>query len=286
MAVTVMAWVWERSRSKPTARLVLLAIADHANGDGVDAFPSMAQLMSKTGLSERAVQKAIGELVDLGELHVSAGGGRGKTNRYRVLMVERENPAPETPYEDGNPAPETPYDINPAPDTPYERSETPHETTPNPARRAPGTKREPKATVKNSPSGSSTRTRGTRIPAGFAVTDDMRVWAIELATEVGGRPPGDQFDVLIRRWTAEFIDYWTARAGRDSTKVDWIATWRNRIRTKLDDAAKQSPQPGTAVAVRGHNGSQPYVGTSDRKIAQVDAVLASFKAKTQNGASQ
>src|SRR6266545_3617984 len=103
MSVKVMAWVWEHSRSKLGARLVLLAIADHANGDGVDAFPSIAQLMHKTGLSERAVQKAVGELAELGELQVAFGGGRGRTNRYRVLMVDRPaeavNPAEETPYE-------------------------------------------------------------------------------------------------------------------------------------------------------------------------------------------
>src|SRR5262245_59801672 len=30
---------------------------------------------------------------------------------------------------------------------------------------------------------------------------------------------------------ARFIDYWHAKAGRDGTKLDWLATWRNWCRT-------------------------------------------------------
>jgi hypothetical protein len=112
----------------------------------------------------------------------------------------------------------------------------------------------------------TTSSRGTRIPADFTVTDSMRTWAHELATEIGGRPPGDQFAVLLDRWTAEFIDYWTARAGRDAVKLDWVATWRNRVRTKLDDAAKQAGQPGNALALRnGSNGHRP--STTDQRVA-------------------
>lgn len=29
----------------------------------------------------------------------------------------------------------------------------------------------------------------------------------------------------------EFKDYWLARSGRDASKLDWLATWRNRLKT-------------------------------------------------------
>jgi hypothetical protein len=29
--------------------------------------------------------------------------------------------------------------------------------------------------------------------------------------------------------TEKFINYWTARSGKDATKLDWSATWRNWI---------------------------------------------------------
>jgi hypothetical protein len=267
LSVKVMTWVWEHSRSKLSARLVLLAIADHANGDGVDAFPSMAQLAHKTGLSERGVQMAVAELVRLGELHVSAGGGRGRTNRYRVLMV---NPAEDAPFDAGNPEEKTVNSENPAEITVNSVRETPQPATGNPAGSAPGTKREPRATVKNSPTGSSTRTRGTRIPADFEITEPMRTWAYGQAAEVLGREPDrPKLDGWLTRWTAEFVDYWSGRAGREAVKLDWTATWRNRVRTKLDDAARQITQPI-------HNGHKP--STTDQRVNAAQALKAQMRA--------
>lgn len=86
MAVKVIGWVWDCSQAKGAERLVLLAIADCANASGYDAWPSMTELCRKTLLSERGVQKAIRRLEEMGELKVTALGGRGRTNRYQVLM--------------------------------------------------------------------------------------------------------------------------------------------------------------------------------------------------------
>jgi hypothetical protein len=61
--------------------------------------------------------------------------------------------------------------------------------------------------------------RGTRIPPDFAVTQTMVDWAREHTPHVDGR-----------RETEQFIDYWQSKAGRDATKVDWVATWRNSMR--------------------------------------------------------
>lgn len=37
-----------------------------------------------------------------------------------------------------------------------------------------------------------------------------------------------------RRELEKFRDYWRARSGRDACKLDWDATWRNRIRDLVD----------------------------------------------------
>lgn len=103
MSVKVTSWVWEHSRSRGAQRLVLLCIADHANDDGLEAFPSLARLARKTGMTERGVQKAIQSLIALGELQVTMGGGRGRSNRYRVLMQTPND----VPPLDGNPEQET-----------------------------------------------------------------------------------------------------------------------------------------------------------------------------------
>lgn len=68
--------------------------------------------------------------------------------------------------------------------------------------------------------------RATRIPEDFAITAEMLAWARQHAPGVDGR-----FE------TAQFCDYWRAKSGRDATKLDWVATWRNWMR----NAAKRAP---------------------------------------------
>lgn len=63
------------------------------------------------------------------------------------------------------------------------------------------------------------RTRATRIPDPFNVSQTMREWA---AAEVPG--------VDVDRSTRTFVDYWRAESGAKATKRDWIATWRNWLR--------------------------------------------------------
>lgn len=80
-----MSWVFEHSQSTLADRLVLLAIADHANHDGLDAYPSIDHLARKAKVSRATVQRALTRLVELGELQIEHGSGRGHTSRYRVL---------------------------------------------------------------------------------------------------------------------------------------------------------------------------------------------------------
>lgn len=67
------------------------------------------------------------------------------------------------------------------------------------------------------------RKRATRIPDDFAVDDSMREWAAKEA------PYADP-----DRATANFIDFWTAKTGKDATKLDWRRTWQNWMRTDSD----------------------------------------------------
>lgn len=93
-----MTWVWENSRSRYGARLALLAIAFH----GETAVKGTGELADKTGLSERAVQQAIRELIALGELAVEFRPGN--VSRYRVLMPDRA-PLPLPPPTKHDPVP-------------------------------------------------------------------------------------------------------------------------------------------------------------------------------------
>lgn len=93
MSIKVISWVWDSSASRGTDRLVLLAIADSASGDdGTNAYPSIATLARKAGVSTRTVQRAIRTLVELGELEFSPGAGRNGSNLYRVNVRQIVTP--------------------------------------------------------------------------------------------------------------------------------------------------------------------------------------------------
>lgn len=143
-----MSWVWDHSRAAPTERLVLLAIADCANDAGSEAYPSMAALVQKTGLSDRSIQRALSALTDLGELRVIRNGGPKGANRYQVTMDANADPRqPVTPRHSVTPTPRrprqpvTPTESRPTPDT---VSGGPRQAvTPTPDTVSPGTVLEP-----------------------------------------------------------------------------------------------------------------------------------------------
>jgi hypothetical protein len=60
---------------------------------------------------------------------------------------------------------------------------------------------------------------GSRIPEPFLVTAEMRQWASEEVPAVD-----------VDKATKTFVDYWRAKTGKDATKRDWVATWRNWMR--------------------------------------------------------
>jgi hypothetical protein len=89
MSVRAMNRVWEASRQSGGALLVLLAIADFADDDGV-AYPSIGTLARKARLSPRQVQRVIADLVAASELIVKPGGGRQGSHLFRVAVGTSE----------------------------------------------------------------------------------------------------------------------------------------------------------------------------------------------------
>jgi hypothetical protein len=81
-----MSWVFQHSESTGNDRLVLLALADRANEVGDDCWPAIPTIAKKARCSDRTVQRALQNLVNLGELAVDKGAGYGGSNRYRILM--------------------------------------------------------------------------------------------------------------------------------------------------------------------------------------------------------
>lgn len=63
------------------------------------------------------------------------------------------------------------------------------------------------------------RSRGSRLPKDWVLPDDWREWAV-------AQRPGIDVDLEA----AKFADFWHAKAGKDATKLNWEATWRNWTR--------------------------------------------------------
>jgi hypothetical protein len=86
---------------------------------------------------------------------------------------------------------------------------------------------------KNS-SSSGPRKRATRLPDDWRPTEADVEWQ---------RARGIS-DLLARRAFEKFGNYWRAKSGKDATKLDWSATWRNWLLTEQDR------QPATARSDR------------------------------------
>lgn len=79
MSIKLMSSVWEIETLSATHKLVMLALADWANDDGL-CWPSINRLSVKTSLTERGVQKAIRALEDMGLVRRDEVVGKG--NKY------------------------------------------------------------------------------------------------------------------------------------------------------------------------------------------------------------
>jgi len=84
MSIRTMDRVWKNSTQSGGKLLLLLAIADFANDDGM-AFPGIDTLAEKTRQSRRTVQRQLTELETDQEIAIEPGTGRSNTNTYWVL---------------------------------------------------------------------------------------------------------------------------------------------------------------------------------------------------------
>lgn len=89
--------VWSRDLPSGTV-LTALALADHADHDGRNAFPGVGLLSWKTGHSRRTVQRHLRTLEDAGFIEAQgyATGGHQRATRYAFNF---EKCPPKTPRE-------------------------------------------------------------------------------------------------------------------------------------------------------------------------------------------
>lgn len=93
MSIDALNWAWDQTCPNPTAKLVLMALADHANADG-ECWPSMKKIADRSGITPRQVSTHITRLVELGLVEKASRrrfGGQYRGWDYRVCVHRKQD---------------------------------------------------------------------------------------------------------------------------------------------------------------------------------------------------
>lgn len=86
MSIQAVAWVLEHSDATLADRLVLIAIANHADGRGWNAYPAVPLIASEAKVDRATVFRALTTLEDSGELTIRRRPGRPNMYGITALM--------------------------------------------------------------------------------------------------------------------------------------------------------------------------------------------------------
>jgi hypothetical protein len=209
MSFQAMTWAVEQ-KLPALQKLVLMMLANRTNSDTGCCIPRVKLLAADCGMGETATKSALKALEVAGLIEVQE---RFKervqlSNQYHLRM----------PLKGGSPDDEggTPNDPGSVVTRPRGGRQAPTESGSEPVNKP------------TSPQGG--KAVATRLPSDWALTPELREWAI------AKRP-----DLNVDETADAFRDYWTALPdGKDAKKADWEATWRTWVRKER--AAPQARQ--------------------------------------------
>jgi len=223
MSIALMTAVWKLDLA-PSDKMVLLALADAANDDGVTWMAvksrnaSKLDLLKKCSLSERAVQGALKRLCE--------GGHLSREDRIGKGVVWTVTPAASAP----------PQDMRPA-----ASAGTPAASAGKPSLNLVSLS-EAKASSERAPS-----PRGHTLPDGWVPNPDDFTKALDL---IGPERAATELE--------KFSDYWRAVPGAKGRKLDWSATYRNWIRRTAESAPRNAKSD--KLAARHDNYAASWTG--------------------------
>lgn len=90
MSIQAVAWVLEHSEATLADRLVLIAIANHCDGRGVNAWPAAERIAHEAKVHRATVFRALETLEESGELTVKRRPGRPNTYGIPSLMGSQD----------------------------------------------------------------------------------------------------------------------------------------------------------------------------------------------------
>lgn len=182
------------------ARGVLVSILSRP-----DNWIATAEQLAEEGTEGRdAIRKAMAELEACG--YIVRRNVQGSDGRWSNQSVVHDTP------------------VSPGPENPFPVTENPRRNeSPGPEKPAPENQGRNRTTDKEQPTTSLRSVvppkRGSRIDPSWMPTP-------ELIGQMQAECPTIDLQAEHRK----FIDYWISKPGRDGTKLDWPATWRNWIR--------------------------------------------------------
>ncbi|SEI42029.1 helix-turn-helix domain-containing protein [Paraburkholderia diazotrophica] len=191
MSIQAMVWAMDQEIvASPTARHVLLVLANYADVNGKAAFPSADTLVRQTGLSERAVRNKLAEMEELG---VITRGNQAVVQAYidrgdrRPISYDLAMPQEEKRGASGAPRKQRGARGSVTGCTSFQDGV--HVVPERGAPRAPNTSFNPSinpsvnqehtdaARPTRSQRGSTTKTVKTELPTDFAISERVRAWA-------------------------------------------------------------------------------------------------------------
>ncbi|WP_416970584.1 helix-turn-helix domain-containing protein [Streptomyces sp. 4F14] len=247
MSLDAREWVWDHSRSKGTARMVLALIADRCRDGSCVAYASVPTLMKRANASRTAVRDALAKLIADGEL-VALGdrkGPRGQTYYHLPeaarFLAERSaggDRKPASGVSESNPV--APFEEGPEAD-PGQRNPSPGEDRFRPGTGAesdPQNGRELKVNGKSSSS-------APLIPADrWRIDDGTRAW-LQSHGHLD-RLGEDALHSTDRKWRS-YRAAWGPR-----TAAAWTADWRAWIARERTPAPDRPNLPGGTPAPPAH----------------------------------
>ncbi len=93
MSIQAIAYVLEHSESRGLPRLVLLAIANHADAFGMNAYPSIGKIAQEARVHRATVYRSLAALEQSGELEILCDG---EVLQYRLVMKKVSQRATKT----------------------------------------------------------------------------------------------------------------------------------------------------------------------------------------------
>ena len=116
MSIRLMSEVW-RTNLATTEKMVLLVIADHANDEGTQSYPSQATIAQKASISIRTVQRVVNQLCALNYIRMfkhSGGSADCREDRrphlYQINIAKLRGDTMTGRQDDAHGATFTPYE--------------------------------------------------------------------------------------------------------------------------------------------------------------------------------